>query len=120
MSEKAKNNFEPLNFKVKNHIDRNAVNPITRIYTQEVKGVSSLGSEVKISPKTAVMINSEGFNINFLSESVSAVVKIGESHTAELIMSVDAWNALLEGFEVSTDTKKDFMDKYIIKPNLKK
>lgn len=119
MSEKAKSKFEPLNFKVKNHIGKGK-NPVTRIYTQEVQGVSFLGSEVKVSPKTAVTINSEGFNINFLEASVSAVIKIGESHTAELIMSFSAWEALLEGTTVSTDTKKDFMDKYIIKPNLKK
>lgn len=120
MSEKSKNNFEPLNFKVENHISRNPKNPISRIYTQEVTGVSSLGSEVKISPKTAVTINRGGFNVNFITDTVSAVVKIGESHTAELIMSLDAWNALLDGANVSTDTKKDFMDKYIVKPNPKK
>jgi hypothetical protein len=86
---------------------------ITRIYTQTIQGFLYFARELKISPKSNASWNKKGFKVEFFVDTVSVSIGIGKDHTADLIMTKDAWDAFVEGAEISIDTVKEFEGKYI-------
>lgn len=74
---------------------------------------SSLGKEIKISPKSHVYVCEPGLEIKYESESVHLLIGIGKDHVANLIMSLDAWNALKGGDEIKIDTLKEFKSIFV-------
>ena len=85
----------------------------TRSYSQTITKFDRLGAEVKISPKSNICINKPGYKQEFFVESVSVLIGIGKDHTADLIMSKSAWEALNKGEEISITTTKEFKQKYL-------
>jgi DNA-binding winged helix-turn-helix (wHTH) protein len=85
---------------------------VTRNYHQEISKIRSLGKEIKISPKSFVTVNKPGFKTEFFVETVNVLIGIGKNHTADLIMSIDSWEALNAGAKVHITTLKEFIKKY--------
>lgn len=88
---------------------------VTRNYSYEIEGMTRLGKEIRITPKANVTINKPGFKTEFFVPTVSVVIGIGDNHTADVIMSVDAWEALKAGEKVSITTTEEFKRKYVYK-----
>ncbi len=74
---------------------------------------AELGMQVKVSPKSMSSINKPGYKLEYLVESVSVTIGIGNDHIAELIMDKDAWIALNNGEKVHVTTMKEYKDKYV-------
>lgn len=85
------------------------------LFTQHIDGISSLGKEIKISPKAHVSKNKSGFKIEYAVPTISICVGIGNDHTCELTMDVEAWKALNDGEKLHVATTKEFINKYVIK-----
>lgn len=85
----------------------------TRTYHQYIEGFGKLGKEIKISPKANVVLNSAGFKTEFLVPTININVGIGNHHTMDVVMTVDAWKALQSGEPVIFTTEKEFKEKYI-------
>ena len=85
----------------------------TRSYHQEICNHGSLGRELKISPKSHITFNCPGYKQEFFVESVAVLIGIGKDHTADLIMSKEAYEALRSGEEINVTTKKEFIKKFL-------
>jgi hypothetical protein len=85
----------------------------TRMYQYVIDKFSNLGREIKISPKANVSVNKKGFKTEFYVETINVVIGIGRDHTADLIMSVEAWEALNKGEEIKITTAKEFRENYL-------
>lgn len=85
----------------------------TRNYHQNIEKFGRLGTEIKISPKANITINSAGFKTEFFVETVNVLIGIGKDHTADLIMTKDAWEALNSGEKIDITTTKEFKEKYL-------
>jgi len=96
---------------VKNHI--NPGETPKRVYQQQIKAIARLGKEIKISPKANITINEAGFKTEFFVETVNVLIGIGKDHVADLVMSLEAWEALKGGAEVSITTTEEFKKKFI-------
>lgn len=81
---------------------------VTRTYSQKMSNFFRLGKEIKISPKATAMVNAPGYKQEFFVESVSVLIGIGKNHSADLIMSKEAWEALKNGEEISITTTQEF------------
>lgn len=82
-------------------------------FTQEITKMGSLGREIKISPKSYCTINSPGFKAEYFVPTISICIGIGKDHTAELIMTQEAWDALKSNEEINITTLKEFKEKYL-------
>lgn len=91
----------------------------TRTYQYHIDHFARLGREVKISPKANATINRPGFKMEFYVETVNVLIGIGNHHTADLIMDVDAWEALKRGEPITITTTKEFEKKYVYKKKKK-
>ncbi len=87
--------------------------PITRTYKQTIIGFGSLERELKISPKSHITINKPGYKQEMFVESVSLLIGIGKNHTADLIMTKDAWEAFKSGEELEITTLKEFKKNFL-------
>ena len=85
----------------------------TRLYEQTITGTARLGREIRISPKANVTINQKGFGINFFVPTVNVSIGIGKDHTADLLMTVDAWEALKKGESIDITTTEQWAKKYV-------
>lgn len=85
----------------------------TRTYDYIIKNFGTLGKEIKISPKANITVNSAGYKMEFFVESVNVLIGIGKDHSADLIMSKDAWEALKKGASISITTTKEFKEKFL-------
>jgi len=85
----------------------------TRNYEYEIEGLGRLGKEIKISPKANMTFNKPGFKTEFFVPSVNVLIGIGNNHTADLIMTVEAWEALNKGQEIHITTTEEFKRKYV-------
>lgn len=56
-----------------------------------------LGKKIKISSKAIVTTNPKGLKKEFFVETVEVLIGIGNDHTADLIMTKEAWLALNKG-----------------------
>lgn len=72
----------------------------------------SLGTEIKISPKANISVNDQ-LSVAYHDTCVSITIGIGKDHTAELLMSEDAWKALNAGEEIDITTNKQFKEKFL-------
>lgn len=80
-------------------------------FKQSFTAVGKLGREIKISPKSHITLNKAGFSVEYFVDTVSICIGIGNDHTAELIMTKDAWEALNSGAEINIDTDKLLLEK---------
>lgn len=85
---------------------------VTRLYSYFIQRFARLGKEIRISPKANVSVNRPGFKTEFFVESVNIVIGIGNDHTADVIMDIDAWKALKEGQKVHVMTTEEFKEKF--------
>lgn len=85
----------------------------TRTYDQNIKNFGTLGKEIRISPKANISVNAPGFATKFYVETVSVLIGIGKDHTADLIMTKDAWEALKKGAPIDITTTKEFKEKFL-------
>ena len=69
----------------------------------------------KLCPETHVSVNKAGYKTEFYTETVTLVMGIGNHHTADLIMTKDAWEALNNGEKIHITTTEEFKKKYIHK-----
>lgn len=84
-------------------------------YKYNIKAITPLGKEIKISPKSHCTINSPGYSLEMHVPSVCVTIGIGNDHVADLIMDVESWKALNAGEPVHITTAKDFKEKYVHK-----
>jgi hypothetical protein len=87
--------------------------PVNIRYKQLITGVSSLGKEIKISPKASVQLCDPGFTAEFYVPTVTLNIGIGKDNTADLIMTAAAWEALKAGKEVNITTAKEFRTRFL-------
>jgi hypothetical protein len=87
----------------------------TRNYYQTIKSFVRLGKEIRISPKVCATVNKSGFKTEFFVETVSVNIGIGKDHTADLVMTVEAWKALLNGAEINITTTEEWKKLYVYK-----
>lgn len=73
----------------------------TTTYHYEINQPMRLGKEIKISPNANITINKAGLKKEFFVETVNVLIGIGNDHTADLIMTKDAWEALNNGISLS-------------------
>ena len=92
---------------------------ITRIYKQIIKEFKPFGRILCISPKSNMSINKAGYKAEFFVDTVSVLIGIGNDHTADLIMTKEAWDTFVNGADISIDTVKEFSDRYITKKKKK-
>ncbi len=85
----------------------------TRNYAYSINGVAALGKEIKISPKSHVTVNNPGYKTEFFVETVTLLIGIGKDHTADLVMTREAWDALNKGAKVDITTLKTFKKDFI-------
>lgn len=85
----------------------------TRTYKQTILKFGSLGRELKVSPKSHIAINKPGYTQEFFVESVTLLVGIGKDHTADIIMTKEAWEAFKAGEEISITTAQEFKKNYL-------
>lgn len=81
-------------------------------FTQCIKAFKRLGKEIKISPKSHCCLNVAGYKAEYFVETVSICIGIGKDHTAELIMTKEAYDALNSGEKVEITTTEQFKEKY--------
>jgi len=72
---------------------------------------SSLGKGIKVSPKANVSVFTPGYAIEFNEPSVEVTIGIGKDHTAHLVMTKNAWEALKSGEIVDIETVQKFKEK---------
>ena len=87
----------------------------SRTYQYEIINFDRLGKEIKISSKANVTVNKPGFKTEFFVETINVCIGIGKDHTADLIMSKEAWMALLKGEKIHITTTEEFKKKYVYK-----
>lgn len=85
----------------------------TRNYDYTIKNFGTLGKEIKISPKANITVNSPGYKTEFFVETVGVLIGIGKDHTADLIMTKEAWMALKKGAKIDITTTKEFKEKFL-------
>lgn len=82
----------------------------TRRYKQIINKFQRFGREMRISPKANAMVCDPGFEVKFYDEVVNVCIGIGKDHTADLLMSKEAWEAFKDGEEISVTTVKEFKE----------
>lgn len=83
-------------------------------------GLTTLGKEIKISPKAYANVYQPGHSIGFPGESIRVNINIGNSNGAVLIMSIQAWEALNNGEDIKINTMKEEKKRLFIKPKSNK
>ncbi len=84
----------------------------TRLYEQTITGTARLGREMKISPKANVTVNQPGFGVKFYVPTINLCIGIGNNHTADLLMTVGAWEALRNGEPIGITTTEGWTKRY--------
>jgi hypothetical protein len=83
-------------------------------FTQGIIDFVYFGREMKITPKANACINKGGYKAEYFVPTVTVTIGIGNDHTAELIMTEEAWKEFYyNNAEISIDTVKEFNDKFI-------
>lgn len=78
------------------------------IFKQHIKSFGRLGKEIRISPKSHCCTNKASYKAEYFVDTVSVCIGIGKDHTAELIMTKEAFDALNAGAEVNITTTEEF------------
>jgi hypothetical protein len=106
--------LEPVNAKVVMSATTDD-SPVNIRFKQFILGMVRFGKEIKISPKSHACLNKAGYEAKYFVETVSLCIGIGNDHTAELIMSKSAWEALKAGEKIHITTTEEFNKKYVYK-----
>ena len=77
-----------------------------------LKAFGKLGKEIKVSPKAHLSLNNRGYKKEYFVDTVTVTIGIGDDHTADLTMTVDAWEALNSGEQVNITTVKEFEQQF--------
>ena len=77
-----------------------------------IENFCRLGGTINVSPKSHVQLNKEGFKKEFFVKTILICIGIGKDHTADLVMDVEAWKALMSGEKVHITTTKEYEKKY--------
>jgi hypothetical protein len=85
----------------------------TRTYKQTIINFGSLGRQLRIGSKSHVTINKPGYKQEFFVESVSLLIGIGKDHSADIIMSKEAWEAFKAGEKLDVTTLKEFKERFL-------
>jgi hypothetical protein len=97
-----------------NVVDNSTNDPDTIVkVTQNASGFKSLGKEIKISPKSHVMLVEKDYKLEYFTPTVSLIIGIGTDYNARLVMSQDAWKALKKDEEIHITSSKEFKAKYL-------
>ena len=86
----------------------------------ETSGFSNLGRKITISPKSNLFINKPGYNSTYHVPTVELIIGIGKNHTASLVMTTDAWDALNDNEEIHISTAKEYSKQYIYRKSKNK
>jgi hypothetical protein len=73
----------------------------------------SLGRRIEFGAKTHVTLNKAGLQIKFFTPTVDVLIGIGKDHVANLIMDIDAWEALKKGQDINIDTLPQFKKNFL-------
>jgi len=84
----------------------------TRMYHYFIECFGRLGMPIHISPKSNISFNKPGYKSEYFVETITLVVGIGNNHTADLVMSREAWEALNAGEKVECMTTQEFAKKF--------
>lgn len=82
-------------------------------YNSPTLNHGSFGANIKVGPKSHVMIYKNGASRTYHVPSVEVLIGIGKDHTASLVMDVDAWEALKSGEEPNIGTLKEFKERFL-------
>lgn len=75
---------------------------------KEIVGITRLGREVKVSPKTEVIVKEPGHEIKYKKRSVIAKVQVVGAGEIVLSMEESVWNAINLGAEIKVKTIKKY------------
>jgi hypothetical protein len=67
---------------------------------RKIKYAGQLGKKIVFPANTGVQLNQEGFKQEWAVKTISIIIGIGRDNTAELIMDLEAWEALKSGQEI--------------------
>jgi len=88
---------------------------VRKVTNSPIQHSARLGRGIKITPKAHINIMLPGYKVEYLIESIEALIGIGPDHTANLIMSVEAWEALRNGANINIMTTEEYKKKYVYK-----
>lgn len=69
------------------------------------------GKALRISPKTNAFLNNPGFTVHYPEKTVSIIIGIGTDHTAELSMTLEAWEQMTLGAPINFTYHREFTRK---------
>jgi len=85
----------------------------TRKYQQAISSIEPLGREFRISPSASACVNLPGYSTKIFVPSVSVVIGIGKDHSAELLMTVEAWEAFKSGEKLDISSCAEFKKRFV-------
>ena len=85
----------------------------TRRWEYQISAFLRFGKEIKISPKSNAMLHPDRYLAEYFTDTVSVNIGIGDEHTADLVMSKAAWDALQNGAIPNIMTTEEYKQKYV-------
>jgi hypothetical protein len=82
--------------------------PVSKIINSYPENNGSLGRRIEFGAKSHVYINKPGMKVEWFTPTVDCLIGIGKNHVANLIMDVDAWEALKKGEDINITTIQKF------------
>lgn len=73
----------------------------------------ALGKRIEIGARAKITVVNEGFKAEYFGKTVHVNIGIGKDHTANLIMDLDAWEALNKGDKIHISTLTEFKEKFL-------
>lgn len=86
---------------------------VSCVMFQQPENFGSLGKKILLSPKAYISVNKPGYRIEYMEETVSMSIGIGKDHSANVVMTKRAWEALNNGEEVDITTFKEFKSNFL-------
>lgn len=81
---------------------------VQKIINYQPDNYGSLGRRVEFGAKSKVSINKPGMKIEWFVPTVDVLVGVGKDHVANLIMDIEAWEALKKGQKINIETLQEF------------
>ena len=85
---------------------------ISKAYEPNETSTDILGVNIILPTMTMVSIHEGGYKITYFEDTVIVIIGIGKDHTAELLMTKRAWEALNDGksinITIDVDPARDF------------
>jgi len=78
-----------------------------------IETFGTLGRKLSIPVKTKATVYNEGYSVEFKGKSVAVSFGIGKDHTAQLVMSLEAWEAFKNGDEPIFTTLNEFKKNFL-------